>query len=42
MLMFEMCLSGAAECLNLTLSNIIKKDVESLADQFNHDKITND
>ena len=37
MLMFEMCLSGSAKCWYLTLSDIIKKDFESLTEQFNYD-----
>ena len=41
MLMFEMCLSGSAKCCYLTLSDIIKKDFESLTEQFNHDYLQN-
>ena len=41
MLMFEMCLCGAAKCWYLTLSDIIKKDFESLTEQFNHDYLQN-
>ena len=40
-LMFEMCLSGSAKCWYLTLSDIIKKDFESLTEQFNHDYLQN-
>ena len=40
-LMFEMCLSGSAKCWYLTLLDIIKKDIESLTDQFNHDYLQN-
>ena len=39
--MFEMCLSSTAKCWYLTLSEIIKKDFESLAEQFNHDYLQN-
>ena len=41
MLMFEMCLAGSAKCLYLTLSDVIKKDFESLTEQFNHDYLQN-
>ena len=41
MLMFAMCLSGTTKCLYLTLSDIIKKDFESLTEQFNHDYLQN-
>ena len=37
MLMFEMCLSGAANCWYLTLSDMIKRDFENLTEQFIHD-----
>ena len=39
--MFELCLRGAAKCLYLTLSDIIKKDFESLTEQFNHNYLQN-
>ena len=41
MLTFKMCLCGTAKCWYLTLSDIIKKDFESLNDQFNHDYLQN-
>ena len=41
MLMFEMCLCGSVKCWYLTLSDIIKKDFESLTEQFNHDYLQN-
>ena len=41
MLIFEMCLSGAAKCWYLTLSDLVKKDFESLTEQFNHDYLQN-
>ena len=40
-LMFEMSLSGSAKCWYLTLSDTIKKDFESLTEQFNHDYLQN-
>ena len=39
--MLEMSLSGAATCWYLTLSDTIKKDFESLTEQFNHDYLQN-
>ena len=39
--MFEMCLLGAAKCWYITLSDIVKKDFESLTEQFNHDYLQN-
>ena len=41
MLMFEMCLYGAAKCWYLTLSDISKKQFESLTEPFNHYYIQN-
>ena len=41
MLMFGICLCGAAKCCYLTLSDIIKKYFESLTEQFNHDYLQN-
>ena len=41
MLTFEMCLCGTAKCWYLTLSAIIKKDLECLTEQFNHDYLQN-
>ena len=40
-IMFEMCFCGAAKCWYLTLSDIIKKNFESLTEQFNHDYLQN-
>ena len=37
MLIFEMCLSGAEKCWYLTLSDLVKKDFESLTEPFKHD-----
>ena len=36
MLTFEMCLCGTAKCWYLPLSDIIKKDFESLTEQFSY------
>ena len=41
MLMFEMCLSGAAKYWYLTLWDIVKKNFESLTEQFTHDYLQN-
>ena len=41
MLMFEICLSGVAKFWYLTLSDIIKKNFESLTKEFNHDFLQN-
>ena len=40
-LMFEMCLSGASKCWYLTLSDLVKKDLEIITEQFNHDYLQN-
>ena len=37
MLMFEICVSGAAKCWYVSLLDIIKKDFENLTEPFNHD-----
>ena len=39
--MFEMCMCGATKCWYLPLSDIIKKNFESLTEQFNHDYLQN-
>ena len=39
--MFEMSLSGSAKCWYLTLSDIIKKDFDSLTEQFYHNCLQN-
>ena len=41
MLIFEMCLSGAAKRWYLTLSDLVKKDFESITEQFNYDCLQN-
>ena len=41
MLMFEMCLRGVAKCWYLTLSEQLKKNFESLAEQFIYDYLKN-
>ena len=41
MLMSALSLRGAAKCWYYTLSDIIKKEFESLTKQFNHDYLQN-
>ena len=41
MLKFEICLSGAAKCLYIRLSDVIKKDFKILTEQFNYDYLQN-
>ena len=41
MLMFEMYLSGTSKCWYLTLSEQLKKNIETLTEQFTHDYLQN-
>ena len=41
MLMFKICLTGAAKCWYFTLSEQLKTNFESLTEQFTHDYLQN-